>query len=159
MLDSVEIVKKNNPDFELHIVGSGPKADSVKEFSENNRWCTYHESLYGDKRDTLLLESSAILMPGLVGLVAVDSFHFACPIISTDCGQHSPEFAYLINGENSLIYPAEGTAIEYANLISEYIQNDSIQAKIRQGARDSASVYTIDDTAQRFVDGIESLFV
>ena len=157
LLDSVALVKSEVAEFEFHVVGNGPDAQLVREFSKANPWCVYHESLYGDERDRLLYESSAILMPGLVGLIAVDSFHFACPILTTDCGQHSPEFVYLENRVNALILDNEGRADSYAEQILTFIRDTQLSEKVRQGCRLSASQYTIDDTASRFVSGILDL--
>ena len=157
LLDSVALVKAEVPDFEFHVVGNGPDAELVREFSEANPWCVYHESLYGDDRDRLLYQSSAILMPGLVGLIAVDSFHFACPILTTDCGQHSPEFVYLENRLNALILENEGEAETFAAQILTFIRDTQLSESVRQGCRLSANQYTIDDTASRFVSGIRNL--
>ncbi len=157
LLESAAKVRSINDNFELHIVGDGPLKNLAENFAKSNSWCTYHESVYGDERDKLLFESTAILMPGLVGLVAIDSFHFACPIITTDCGQHSPEYVYLENRLNSLILPDEGTTGSYAELIREYLDNKELADTVRQGCRDSANFYNIEDTVEKFFNGIADI--
>jgi len=157
LLESVAKVAEENKSFEFHVVGEGPQKDIVEAFSNRNSWCFYHQDMYGEKRDAMLFESAAILMPGLVGLVAVDSFHFACPIITTYCGQHSPEFVYLENRANALIFPNEGTSDEFARLILEFMGDENLSDTLRQGCRESADTYTIEDTAERFCNGILSM--
>lgn len=157
LLESVAKAQVKDSRFPFHIVGDGPQRDVVESFAKDNSWCTYHQALYGNERDSMLFECTAILMPGLVGLVAVDSFHFACPILTTDCGQHSPEYVYLKDRQNSLILPTEGTTDEYAGLILEFMSDEKLSEAVRQGSRESAGTYTIEDTAERFYDGIVSM--
>jgi len=157
LLESSSKVRAENSRFELHIVGDGPQKGVVEEFSRNNSWCFYHKGMYGEERDRLLFESSAILMPGLVGLVAIDSFHFACPIVTTNCGQHSPEFVYLENRKNALMLSDEGTTDEFAKLILEFIVDQELSETLRRECRNSAAFYTIEETAERFYKGIMSL--
>ena len=154
LLEAAEKVKKRVPEFNLRIIGTGPLKEMVENFAETHSWCHYEGEVYGDDRDRMLFESTGIAMPGLVGLVAVDSFHFACPILSTNCGQHSPEVAYLEHGENALILSDEGTTDTYADMVCEFLTDRDLNEKLRQGCRDGANTYTIDDTADRFVDGI-----
>jgi len=157
LLESAELIYQSCKGIELHIIGSGPLADLVRSFATTNTWCKYYGSAYGEDRDRLLFSSSAILMPGLVGLVAVDSFHYACPIITTNCGQHSPEYCYLENNTNSLILDDEGNPASYANLVLEFLNDQTLRSSVRQGSRNSADEYTIDDTASNFVKGIMRL--
>lgn len=157
LLNAGKLVHETNPGFELHLVGTGPESESIAAFADANDWCVYHGSVYGEERDRILYESSAILMPGLVGLVAIDSFHFASPIISTNCGQHSPEVIYLENGANAVILEDEGTEASYAAAVSKFLNDDAWSEQLRQGCRDAADTYTIENTAERFVSGILSI--
>lgn len=157
LLEAISIARQSGNDLTLHIVGSGPLADEVEAFAKENPWCKYHGSLYGEDRDKLLYSSTAIVMPGLVGLIAVDAFHYTCPIITTNCGQHSPEFAYLTHGENAVMLNDEGTPEEYAALVSSYLNDEQLQVDLAKGCQDSADRYTIEDTADRFVEGIKSM--
>lgn len=157
LLESSLLIKKQFPSFRLHIVGVGPELQKVLDYSERNAWCTYHGSLYGKDRERLLFKSSAILMPGAVGLVAIDSFHFATPIISTANGQHGPEIAYLEHEENYLTLPDLGTTEAYAKLVLRFLNDSTLSTKLRNNCRASADTYTIDNTANAFIEGILGL--
>lgn len=57
----------------------------------------------GQKVYEILKNTNFIIVPGLVGLVANESFNLGCPIIAFQSKTHSPEFYYLENGINSII--------------------------------------------------------
>jgi len=141
--------------FELHIVGDGPSKPIVLGAAERLPWLTYHGSLYGLERDELLCSSSAIVMPGLVGLVAVDSFHFGCPILTASAGQHSPEVAYLESEVNCLFDHGSGTAETFTELIVRFATEPGLADHLRQGCAVSAKIYTLENMVTRFCDGAE----
>jgi len=157
LLESCELIKSKYNDFSLQIVGTGPEAQLVENFQKNNSWCRYHGPLYGEEREKLLYSSSAILMPGAVGLVAIDSFHFSIPIITTSCGQHGPEIAYLNHEKNYLTVDDEGTAASYAELVLRFINDQALSTKLRDECRTSADTYSIENTAKRIAEGVVSL--
>ena len=49
----------------------------------------------GQKIYEILNDTNFIIIPGLVGLVANESFNLGCPIITFRSKTHSPEFYYL----------------------------------------------------------------
>jgi len=154
IFDSIAKLRETDPEVTLVMAGTGPMQAEVKAFAEEHEWCEYLGPVFGEARDRLLLGCTAIVNPGLVGLIAIDSFHYAIPIIAVTLPNHSPEIAYLENEENALILDERGDADSYAALLQKFLDSDTLSEKIRQGCRDSASRYTLDDTAQRFVDGV-----
>ena len=154
IFNSIAKLREADPEVTLVIAGTGPMQDEVKAFADSHDWCDYLGPVFGEERDKLLLGCTAIVNPGLVGLIAIDSFHYAIPVITVTLPNHSPEIAYLENEENALILSEEGDADSYAALLRRFLDSDSLSEKIRQGCRDSANRYTLDDTAQRFVDGV-----
>ena len=72
---------------------------------------------YGDTRvkAALGLATRGILMPGRVGLIAVDALVLGLPVLSTDWPFHAPEVEYLTPGE-SLLQSADSPEA-YAELI------------------------------------------
>jgi len=157
VIESVKSLVADYPEIELHIAGTGPDEDEIKAFADKHQWCHYIGSIFGEERDKLLLSSSAILMPGLVGLVAIDTFHYAIPLITIDAENHSPEIAYLTNGENALIGEKGSDIDQYSKLVRKYIDDNGFSEKLRQGCRDSAERYTLSDTADKFVNGVLKL--
>jgi hypothetical protein len=126
----------------------------MDEAAKTRPWLKIHGSLYGAQRDEILAQCNAILMPGLVGLIAIDSFQFARPLITSNAGEHSPEVAYLLNGNNCLIDDGTVTARTYANLTVNYLEDTDLQEKLRQGCRESNKLYSIENMAQNFCKDI-----
>lgn len=156
LLEAAEIVRSAVPDFELHLVGSGPQQNLVEEAAKRHSWVTFHGQLYGQERDALIASSEAILMPGLVGLVAIDSFFFASPIITSHAGQHSPEIAYLEDEKNAL-FDGPGTARSYAELVNRFISDTELRQRLCENCRLSADRYSIDNMVTNFCAGLDSL--
>ncbi len=154
LLEASDIISERNPAFQLHLVGDGPERAAMEAAAESRSWLHVHGSLYGIERDRMLAQSSAILMPGLVGLIAIDSFQFARPLITSDAGEHSPEIAYLANGENCLIDTGEVTPASYADLVLKYLGDEDLQKSLMQGCRDSNKLYSLENMAQNFCNGI-----
>lgn len=157
LIEAGKLVHARLPEFKLHIVGEGPDKEMLEEASRSCPWLTVEGGLYGIERDSLLAQCNAILMPGLVGLIAVDAFQFKRPIITSDAGEHSPEFAYLSNETNCLIDTSENvTAESYANVVSNYLTDENLQEALRKGCEQSAQQYSIDNMAENFCRGIIS---
>lgn len=154
IFDSIAKLRESDPEVKLVMAGTGPMQDEVKEFADTHDWCEYLGPVFGVDRDKLLLSCTAIVNPGLVGLIAIDSFHYAIPIITVTLPNHSPEIAYLEDEKNALIMSEKGDADSYSELLKRFLNSKELSEKIRQGCRDSANQYTLDDTAQRFVDGV-----
>jgi len=144
--------------FELHVVGEGPLRKEIEAATANSPWLRYHGALYGVERDKMLASSEAILMPGLVGLVAIDSFHFRCPIITSDAGQHSPEIAYLERDVNALIDGESGNATTYAQLMLRFIQEPGLAERLQSACADSAGRYTIENMVDNFIAGVTEVY-
>lgn len=158
LIDSAALVAASRPEFELHVVGAGPLEPLMREAAERHPWLTYHGAVYGEERARLLASAQAILMPGLVGLVAIDSFHFGAPLITSHGGQHSPEVAYLEDGVNSLFDAADGTPATYAALVERFLGDEALSSSLREACARSAATYTIERMVQRFCDGAERCF-
>lgn len=157
VFETMKRLQKDFPELELIVAGTGPDQASVEAFAEAHDWCTYAGPVFGEERDRLLLGASAIAMPGPVGLVAIDSFHYAIPIITTRADNHGPEVAYLENDVNALILDNHGDADSYTALTRQFLESEELSERIREGCRRSAGQYTIQDTAKKFVDGVLSL--
>ncbi|MEE9321750.1 MAG: glycosyltransferase family 4 protein [Granulosicoccus sp.] len=158
MLDAATRVAAQVEDFKLHVVGEGPLQHEIESAAVNSPWLRYHGALYGVERDKMLASSQAILMPGLVGLVAIDSFHFRCPVITSDVGQHSPEIAYLERDVNALIDSKAGNAETYAQLMLRFVQEPGLAERLQSACADSAGRYTIENMVENFIAGVTEVY-
>lgn len=150
---ALKMARENRP-FELHIVGEGPLVDLVLEAESRCDWLTYHGALYGEAKEQMLESSVAILVPWMVGLVAVDSLHFRCPILTTSKAEHGPEIAYLEHEKNALIGSANSSVESFASLIERFICEPGLSDKLQKACGEDANRYTISAMADSFIKGV-----
>ncbi len=108
-------------------------------------------------RDMALLGavSDLMLMPGRVGLCAVDSFALRTPIVTTDWPWHAPEFEYLEHGRNAVVTRDDPAA--YSAAVQELLSGGSRLESLREACRRDAADYTIDGMAARFCGGLQHM--
>lgn len=153
LLKCAEIIKLKIPTFELIIIGNGPDKNVVENYSEKYDWIHYYGAVFGREKINLLSISRFILNPGLVGLGVLDSFLAKKPLITTDCGLHSPEIVYLENMINGIIV-ADDINI-YAETICNLFSNNDLENQLIQGCNEASKKYTIENMVKNFCDGIE----
>ena len=93
-----------------------------------------------------------MLMPGLVGLVVLDSFASAVPMVTTDWPFHSPEIQYLEHGENGWRSP--NTLDAYVDAVARLLSDDELRAHLRRGCDEATARYPMQGMVTRFADGI-----
>ncbi|WP_198032508.1 glycosyltransferase family 4 protein [Aerolutibacter daejeonensis] len=152
LLDAASKIRARVPDFELVIVGTGPESGKVEAFCATNAWARYLGPLIGEQKAQVLALAHVMLNPGLVGLGILDSFVCQVPLVTTDCGLHSPEIAYLENGRNGAM--TRDVMAEYVDVVVSLLVDGEYRAQLVAGCAASASRYTIDNMAHRFADGI-----
>ncbi|MFC4471063.1 glycosyltransferase family 4 protein [Streptomyces xiangluensis] len=96
--------------------------------------------------------SDVILMPGRVGLCAVDSFALRTPIVTTDWPWHAPEFEYLEDGRNAVVTRDDPEA--YVVAVQKVLNDRSRLESLREACRRDAVGYTAAGMAERFCDGL-----
>lgn len=157
LIESAALVAAEYSDFKLYIVGDGPEKAFLENAAKSYPWLQVQGALYNDERDAVIANCTAILMPGLVGLIAIDSFQFQRPIITSNAGEHSPEIAYLENGENCLVdhgINGKVTAASYAKTVINFLSNPTLQQTLRKKCKQSADDYSIERMAHAFIDSI-----
>ena len=153
LLKASQMIRKRVKDFELVVVGDGPQASEIAAAARRFDWIHPVGHCVGEQLAPYLRCAQALLMPGLVGLVIIDSFVAGVPLITTDNGIHSPEIAYLENGRNGLMTPDSISA--YADAVVAYLESDPLQAQLRQGCAASAAMLTIENMVANFAAGIQ----
>ena len=101
LFDATTEIQRKIPNFQLLVFGDGPERNYVEGHS--NQFIKYLGRAEPRMQALISLLADVILIPGAVGLIAVDSFALGLPIITTNWPWHGPEFEYLTSGVNSLI--------------------------------------------------------
>lgn len=154
LLDAAKQVREAIPGFHLLVMGDGPQADVIKQASVGNPWI-HHLGPLRDREKTIYWElSELLLMPGLVGLVVVDTFLFGVPMVTTDYPNHSPEIDYLKNGVNGLKVDCGEDSGGYARAIIDLLSRPEGVEKLSKGALESAEQHHLSGMIRRFADGI-----
>lgn len=152
LLKSALRIRKDNPQFELMVIGSGPDQDKVKLAANVHKWIHYVGPSYGEERAKYFMASKLLLMPGLVGLVILDSFISKKPIVTTDIPIHSPEISYLDNGVNGVMsnYDEE----EYSVAVNNCLKDKELYNRLIDGCSASSLEFTMDKMVENYKQGI-----
>ncbi len=152
LIGACEQIKKEVPSFEMIFIGSGPEQYLVEEACSKYPWMHYAGPVYGKEKAAIFEISRIILMPGLVGLVVVDSFVSERPMITSNISYHSPEIAYLEHGRNGWI--AEDDIRDYVRSSVNILLDSSLESELKNGCRISAQKYTMENMVEKFSSGI-----
>lgn len=154
LIESAIHIRKQIPDFELIIIGDGPDRQLVSEAARRNSWI--HD--IGPKNDyekvPYWVLCKVLLMPGLVGLVVVDSFALGVPLITSDYPFHSPEIDYLKNDVNGLVVNCGESSEIYADAVSALLKDPVRLNRLKEQALASANQYTIENMVLNFSTGV-----
>jgi glycosyltransferase involved in cell wall biosynthesis len=155
LLASFSKVSVLDPNVILLLFGDGPDKMRLMESASSAKVFFLGPTDVQTKK--ILAEiGDCILMPGRVGLIAVDSFQMRLPIITTNYDYHAPEFEYLTHGQNSLISANDTSS--YAKTVIDYLHDSNLQMKLRLGAADSEQQYRLCDMQEGFVRKLRVLF-
>lgn len=139
-------------DLAVIVVGDGPCAADVETFASVHTWVHHVGRQIGGDRAKYLAVADVMLMPGLVGLVLIDSFAARVPLITTDWPFHSPEIDYLRHGENG--WRSADTLDSYVAAVTQVLRDDELRARLQRGCAEAARRYTLEHMILRFSDGI-----
>jgi len=154
LVDACELVRKKVHDFELVVIGSGPESPFMSLCAARNEWLHYVGPKTDEEKVPYWAVSKALLMPGLVGLVVLDSFALGVPLITTDYPDHSPEISYLKDGVNGIICSPWPSIQTYAERVTDFFLSPSLQNILSSNAEASAKDYTVEKMADNFFDGV-----
>jgi glycosyltransferase involved in cell wall biosynthesis len=153
LLDAAERVRELIPDFELLVVGDGPERPRIEAASRRWPWIRYVGAQMGAARAKYFRASQLIMMPGMVGLVIVDSFIGRCPMFTTEFPYHSPEIAYLRSGYNGCMTADDLES--YAQAIARHLRQPALLDALRAGCDESARKYSLASMVTNFAGGVE----
>ena len=151
LLSTAQMVRKDIPDFQLAIVGAGSERALIEDAARQHDWIHYFGPKMGIEKARLLYAADVMLNPGLVGLGILDAFASETPMLTTDCGIHSPEIAYL-NESNGIITDDDPQA--YANACVEVFNDPERLDTLKSGCRQAAGRFTLPNMVKAFATGI-----
>lgn len=152
LLEAARAIRRQLPTFELLIVGTGPLDGVVRAAAQQSPWIKVLGLRKGAQKALVASLADVMLNPGLVGLNILDSFAGGLPMITTDCGLHSPEIAYLKPGVNGAITADDMHA--YVEACIELLCNEDLRARLKTNCLADAGHYTLEHMSRQFTQGV-----
>ncbi len=152
LLDAVRRIRKRIPDFVLLAAGDGPLRSTVQGRSGIGvRWLGRVDTA---AKAEIASVGEVLVMPGSVGLVALDSFALELPIVTTAWPYHGPEFEYLTDGVNAVVAPDDTRA--FADAVVNLLRDERRLAHLRRGCTASAERFTLEAMTHNFAAGVRA---
>lgn len=152
LLDSARLIKQQLPEFHLLLVGGGPEEATIHALVQGTPWIHFMGPQFGKEKADLIAISDVCLLPGRVGLVILDAFAGGVPLLSTRLSIHGPEIEYLEESVNGRLSKPEVPA--FAEMAISVLSDYSQLNRLRLGAQEAGSKFTVENMAANFSDGI-----
>lgn len=154
VLEACVAIRRQIPDFEAIIIGSGPDQRLVTAAAASNSWLHYVGPKLGAERAPYFRVSDILIQPGTIGLVIIDSFVAEVPLFTTNLSAHGPEIAFLENGCNGCVTPNSLDA--YVDAVCTFLGSTTQKQTLIEGCRRSARKYSMDAMVTNMVLGIRA---
>lgn len=152
LIEAAQQIRQKISDFELVIIGAGPDENRVREAASRHTWIHFVGPRFGREKALHLKLGQVFLMPGLVGLAIQDAFVLGQPMLTTDCGLHSPEISYLRHAVNGMMAP--NNVADYVEQVVSVLGNPARLDEMKRACLMDAEKYTIALMADKFAEGI-----
>lgn len=148
----LDIMWTTDPDIKIIVGGNGSQASLLDKAVSRGQVVMMG---YVGPNDQALIGkvSKALIMPGRVGLVAVDALVLGVPVITTDWPWHAPEVEYLTEGISK--FTSKNDPMSFAALIRVVLEETTRQTVSTSTNRGQAPL--IDDMVENFAQGIMQL--
>lgn len=155
LFDAAREAHRLSPTLRLLVAGDGEQRSFVEEFVKENRWAAYLGRLDGEAKASAFALAKGVVMPGRVGLAAVDAIAASIPVITTNWPFHAPEFEYLINGANALV--TENDSKIYAQALSDFVESGESLINPTIASELIREQLSVESAADNFVAGLVAL--
>ncbi len=154
LLEAARLIRDRLPDFELVVVGDGPSSQIVADAAATTPWITHHTDTIGVAVAPHLATASLMLLPGLVGLAAVDAILCGLPSVVVADQEHSPEFEYLADGVTAVVLPRDASPAAYAAAVVELLTDPERLATMAANCRAADRELSMDRMIDDFTNGV-----
>ena len=152
LLKAAQRIADEVPGFHLLVIGDGPERSLVEAAAAHYPWLRYLGSIHGHDKALYLCLADVFLNPGMVGLSILDAFVAGDALVTTNCGIHSPEIDYLVDGDNGRV--TDNTLDAYVQEVKDLLNDPRRLAHLREGAKLSGNHYSIENMVENFHAGI-----
>ena len=152
LVAAAKLVHEQIPHFKLLLAGAGESQCIAEKAANEHDFIYYTGPVFGERKRACFAASRFVVFSGLLGLGIVDSFHYGVPAVVTDYPFHSPEIAYLVDGENGFL--TEDSVEGLAHGMIRICLDDELHARLVEGCKDWSERLSIDVMADRFAEGV-----
>ena len=152
LLDAAIRIYSSNNNFKLIIIGSGPDAKLVRDFSSVHQCVIYVDSVFGPEKQIFFSLADIFLNPGLTGLGILDAFSGSLPFITMTDSLHSPEISYLKNNKNGFM--VDGGLNDFVKCSVKLLNDDKLRYSMGVAAYQTSQRYTLDNCVKKIKKGI-----
>lgn len=152
LIAAVRSLQAEDFPVDLVLVGDGPDRERCAAQAEGIKGVTILPGEYDPRRLAPYLSAADLLtIPGRVGLTCVHGFAYGLPCItiSGSLVEQSPEFEYLIDGENGVVVDSDDPRA-YAAAVRAVLEDDAWRNRMRTRALQSAQQLSMDAMAENF---------
>lgn len=149
LIEALSILKNRGCDCNLVFVGNGEMAEKLriqgKEMDLNDQLWFYDECYDERLNSELLYNADVCVSPGNVGLTAMHSMMFGCPVISHNRIElQMPEFEAIIEGQTGAFFEY-GNSESLASCIQKWLSQMSNRNRVRQRCYEEIDSYWTPD--------------
>ena len=131
IIQAVELLKNKGKKFNVVLIGDGEAKKSLEEQSGENVWFygkCFDENILAE----LIYNADLCVSPGEVGLTAIHSMMFGCPVVTHKNYSHQgPEFEAIVSGETGGFF-IEDNIDSLAETIDKWFENCHDRKVVRQ---------------------------
>lgn len=148
MAHTLELLWLSDPDIKVLVGGAGSQSDLLKTAVSRGQVLMKG---YVDPPEQAVMAAAAeaLIMPGRIGLAAVDALVLGIPILTTSWRYHAPESEFLTEGESR--FTSEDDPYSYARMIRNFLRNKN---GLVFGHKADWNYPTIDSMVDNFHDGV-----
>ncbi len=154
LVEACTLTRQMDPEFEMIFIGAGSDDKLVTAAATKYPWIHYVGPKFDREKVPYFMISRLLLMPGLVGLVVLDSFALGVPLVTTRIPYHSPEIEYLEHGENGWMVEEADSVQAFALATKRLLEDEATLARLAAGCERAALRYTNEEMVERFANGI-----
>ncbi len=155
LLESLISIHNQIPKFQMLFFGEGPQIDLILSAVRQYPYIKYLGKAKEETKALVAGFADCILMPGRVGLIAVDSLTLGLPIVTTNWPWHAPEFEYLSHRRNAII--AEDKLAEYSKAVCDLLNDSAELESLRKNCYLDSTEFGIEKMATNFHLGVNSI--
>jgi glycosyltransferase involved in cell wall biosynthesis len=152
LVEAAQRVSATNPRFMLVIAGEGSQVSQLRALEASGSPFRVLGRLTDRSLATALVCADVLLVPRVVGLVAVDSLCSGVPLVTTAGANHAPEFEYLRDGITTIVSAPDVDS--FSRHVMYLLEHEEERARMAQECLNAGRGFGTSLMAQRFAEGV-----